>query len=159
MKRVRREVFETNSSSVHTITISKEGLDKPNLEIRRRKREDGTFGKYIIGRFGSFDKNTCDYFTQDEKLSYLLTICFLTDGHSCLEDMLDSWEFSELEDEIKEYMKDYCEVDGIKIDKSSIDEAYIDHQTLTDYFSLSDFKMDYKDFVFNRFIGLHTTCD
>jgi len=50
MKKVRNSLFETNSSSVHTITIDKRGMEKPSLDIRRRKKDDGTFGKFIIGK-------------------------------------------------------------------------------------------------------------
>ena len=56
MKKVRNSLFETNSSSVHTITIDKRGMEKPSLDIRRRKKDDGTFGKFIIGKLGTFEK-------------------------------------------------------------------------------------------------------
>ena len=162
MKKVRNNIFETNSSSVHTISISKTGMEKPKLTVKRRKKEDGTYGKYIIGSLGTFDKNTATYISQDDKLSYLLTICFLTDGYDNLDDMMDSYEFKELEEEICKYCEKYFKCDGIKIDKRTLNEAYIDHQTLCDYSSLSDFKyryMDYVDFVFNSYVGLETTCD
>lgn len=119
MKKIRNNVFETNSSSVHTIVIDKKGMEKPNLDIRRRKKDDGTFGKFIIGKLGAFGKDCNDYYTQDEKLSYLLTLCYLTDGHWNLEDMINSWAFEELETEICEY----CKCDGIKIDPKTEKEV------------------------------------
>ena len=158
MKKVRTSLFETNSSSVHTITIDKRGMEKPSLDIRRRKKDDGTFGKFIIGKLGTFGKDFRDYKTQDEKLSYLLTICYLTDGHLNLEDMTDSWAFKDLEREICEY----CKCDGIKIDPKTEGLAYIDHQTMNDYSYMDDFRyshMDYVDFVFNSYVSLHTDCD
>lgn len=158
MKKIRNKVFETNSSSVHTIVISKRGMEKPTLNMRRRKKDDGTFGKFIIGKLGEFGKDFRDYTTQDEKLSYLLTICYLTDGHSDLEDMVNSWAFKELEKEVCEY----CKCDGIRIDPKTEENACIDHQTMNEYGYLDDFKynhMDYVDFIFNSYVSLHTDCD
>ena len=155
MIKIRKGVFETNSSSVHTLVLSKNGMEPNKMKVRKRKKEDGTFGKYIIGSLGSFDKDTRDYTTQEEKLSYLLTICYLTDGREDLDWMRESWEFCELENMIKEY----CNVDGLLIDKKTEELAYIDHQSRYNYDSLSDFQMDYKEFIFNSYISLHTTCD
>ena len=49
MKKIRRNVFETNSSSVHTFV---KGLKKKNLEMPSTYYEDGkvhvSFGEYII---------------------------------------------------------------------------------------------------------------
>ena len=36
MIKIRKGVFETNSSSVHTIAIAKEGLEKPSLRVKRK---------------------------------------------------------------------------------------------------------------------------
>lgn len=57
----------------------------------------------------------------------------------------------------------YCKCDGIMIDKESIGEAAIDHHTLNDYYSISDFvsimRIKYITFVFNKNVGLKTDCD
>lgn len=160
---IRRGIFETNSSSVHTISISKAGFECPKLDIRRRKKEDGTFGRFVIGKLGMFGKDSNNYKTQDEKLSYLLTLCYILDGHQDLEDTMECYAFKDLEEKVIEYCKKYgVKCDGIRIDPSTEDEAGIDHQTLCDYDGLYDFEymhMSFIDFIFNSFISLTTDCD
>lgn len=161
MKKIRKNVFETNSSSVHSITISKDGFEPPDLNIRRRK-VDGEFGNYIIVPLGYFGKDRCLYNTQEEKLSYLLTICYHCSSFYDRDDFMESWEFKELETEICNYVRQFKKCDGILIDERTIEDSGIDHQTLTDYSSVSDFcryGMDYKTFVFNKYVALETDCD
>lgn len=152
---IRTGVYETNSSSVHSISISKCGMEPNKMPLKRRKKEDGTFGKYIIGKLGSFGKEKHDYSSQEEKLSYLLTICYLTDGREDLETMMESWAFENLNKMIQKY----CDCDGIIVDPKTEAEAAIDHQTRYDYYSLSDFSLDYEEFIFNSYISLHTDSD
>lgn len=59
MKTIRRQVFETNSSSMHSISISK----GDTLE----------FPKYITMRFGEFGWEEETYYDETTKLSYVLT--------------------------------------------------------------------------------------
>ena len=71
MKRViRHNVWETNSSSVHSLVICKDGLERSKLPVD----EDG----YIITDFGNFGKYDMGITTYDQamKLSYLATECY-----------------------------------------------------------------------------------
>ena len=50
MKQIRKDVFETNSSSVHTLQISKDGLEPSELKLNKDGNievEFGEFGKTI----------------------------------------------------------------------------------------------------------------
>ena len=58
MKQIRKNVFETNSSSVHTLQISKDGLEPSELKLNK----DGN----IEVEFGEFEKDYRIYSTQYE---------------------------------------------------------------------------------------------
>ena len=145
MKRnIRNEVYETNSSSVHSIVVMKEGL-APN-EMRLNK--DG----YIVVYYGFFGKNYNYYTSQQEKLSYLVTKLYYKYWDT--EEVINSWQFHDLEEAIMDYVSG-CS--GLKIDTSN--DPYIDHQSVEDEF------IDYWDkdaiisFVFGKDVALKTTCD
>lgn len=143
MRQIRRSVFETNSSSVHTLQISKTGLQPSNLEINK----DGN----IEVEFGSFDKDYEIYNTQYEKLQYLLS--FIGYQECFLEDFYNSYYFQNMRDAVCEYAKAKDIV--IVGDK----EPYIDHQSAdTCVIDLYD-KDEIINFVFNEYIALKTDCD
>ena len=64
MKQTRKDVFETNSSSVHTLQISKDGLEPSELKLNK----DGN----IEVEFGEFEKDYRIYNTQYEICTQLL---------------------------------------------------------------------------------------
>ena len=146
MKRnIRNEVYETNSSSVHSIVVMDSGLESSKFELD----DEG----YIVVPFGKFGKDV-EYFTeQEDKLSYLITKLYYKCGWD-IEDILNSYKFHCLEKAIMSYV-DGCR--GIKIDSSI--EPEIDHQS-----SDKDF-IDWYDadaiigFVFGKDIALKTSCD
>lgn len=158
MINIRNGMFETNSSSVHSIVISDEGIEENKMKIARRKRL-GQFGKFIVVKLGKFGTEPKDYMTQEEKLSYLVTIAYLKDGGYDIDRTYSSYSFRDIE---RDMMK-HCSCDGIWIDPASEKDASIDHQTIEDYWSVSDFSgrmgLSYEDFVFNRFVALHTDSD
>lgn len=160
MIKIRVGTFETNSSSVHTLVLSKDGFEACKIPVKRKKI-DGEFKKFLVVRLSEFGKDYRLYNTQEEKLSYLVTISYLTDGGGCydIDRMKETYAYQIMEKEICKY----CNCDGFLIDENSIDEAGIDHQTLTDYYSVSDFEsimgIDYVTFVFNKYAALKTNCD
>lgn len=105
MIKIRRGMFETNSSSTHTIIVTD------------RKTEPGNLVDFAIGQFGwQFRKLT----TIDEKASYLYTMaccCLDEDVYPRLHDML-----------IKYGVKCSCSVPA-KFDKEYhwLDNGYVDH--------------------------------
>ena len=143
MRQIRRSVFETNSSSVHTLQIINTGLKLSNLKINK----DGI----IEVEFGSFDNEYRIYNTQYEKLQYLLS--FIGYENYYLEDFYNSYCFQNVRDAVCEYAKAKDIV--IVGDK----EPYIDHQSAdTCVIDLYD-KDEIINFVFNEYISLRTDCD
>ena len=66
MKQVRNGVFETNSSSVHAISIDSSGREPSQFQLNEH-------GKIEIS-FGSFGRESRTYYSQYNKLSYLMTL-------------------------------------------------------------------------------------
>ena len=66
MKKIRKSIFETNSSSVHSIAFSRRDIEDSNLPMD----EDGK----IQAHYGSFGSETRSYNDQETKLSYLITL-------------------------------------------------------------------------------------
>ena len=96
MKRViRNNVFETNSSAVHSLAIDSSGLRPSNLPVDK----DG----YIVtdfGDFGDYDVGITAY-DQATKLSYLATECYYLNHLN--DDMEDNYIWQDICDAICEY--------------------------------------------------------
>lgn len=145
--KIRQGVFETNSSSVHSLTFNRKGLKKcllkPNAE-----------GKIRVS-LGHFGKDSNIYDTQSKKLSYLMTSCYYLAGMD-LGNMYNSREFKDIEEAVMEYTG--CS--GIEVYGES--KAYIDHQSVPEY-SIEIINTYDKDeiigFIFNKYVGLKTRCD
>ena len=89
-KKIRSGVFETNSSSVHSLVFSKEGLEPSVLPVDKNDK--------IITDFGEFGREYCIYNTQAEKLSYLITcLYYLSSGFDSVEGVYDNYDFQTLE--------------------------------------------------------------
>ena len=76
----RSNVWETNSSSVHTLTIHPSGIEPSNLPVDN----DG----YILTDFGDFGDYDLGYTAYDQatKLSYIATECYYLYGSTRIED-------------------------------------------------------------------------
>ena len=150
MKQIRRSLFETNSSSVHTLSISKVGLEPSKLKLNK----DGN----IEVEFAEFGKDENIYDTQYEKLQYLLSFIAYYSGlyygdASDLEELYERYDFREVRDAICEY----AGANDIVIVGNK--EAYIDHQSMYDCaVSLYD-EDEIVNFVFNKYAALKTSCD
>lgn len=160
MKRVLREnIFESNSSSVHTLSISKDGREPSRLKVDK--------DEYIICELKYyFGKNYEIYSEQSEKLAYLVTCCYYL-NHYSLEDIHLNYEFKLIERAICKY----AGAKGIKVallEGVNEEEAYwnedfgIDHQSQPyDGIEIIDIYNENSiiDFVFNKYISLQTSCD
>lgn len=169
MKRqIRRSVFETNSSSMHSLTIRKGKTNSSNLHI-------GNDNKVEID-FGEFGWEISNYPDQYSKLQYILTMCACTEGYNCI----TPDEFYETEGfkSISNAIASHCNCDGIRIkddclrtghwdycNEDYLDfDGYIDHQSCEDYLSVADFLKQnnissVEEFVFNDGIIVHTDND
>lgn len=148
MKRVIRDcVFETNSSSIHSLYI------KGKLGKNKLKMKNG----YIMADFGEFGKEDKIYLSQNAKLSYLLTELYYINHYEC-KNIEDMYQFRYIEEAIMDYDNNVL---GIKIIGKK--EPAIDHQSQPEY-NESKFvnywdKNSIQNFIFNNNIGIQTGCD
>lgn len=173
MKRqIRNNVFETNSSSVHTLVISSKNRGRCHLHVEN----DGYIHVKLTTYYGKDEK---DYTTQLEKLTYIVTWMYVYYGCN-LKNLFDGWIW-------KEFIKKFCgyvnedvhrtptglnepKCVGIKIDKitNEINSAYdfLDHQSVpwgaydseNCIINLSD-TSKIITFIFDKNLWLHTDCD
>lgn len=142
MKVTRKNVFETNSSSMHTVTI------RGKRNINRNYRIEDTIGVYL-DEYG-WDGDPCNDFMS--KLAYAMAMVLNTEYPS-----FDSYDddfvvdqeileelpgYKTLIDAIREH--GYCEKIVIKRRNGAYyPYGYIDHQSCEDYSSLRDFLDDW----------------
>jgi hypothetical protein len=146
-KQIRRRVFESNSSSVHTLSISNDGREPSEFKLNKN-------GEIEVD-FGYFGRELGIYNSQYDKLSYLITCLYYLSGYY-IDSIYDKWEFINIEDAICEYTG----ATGIKI-LGKVD-PYIDHQSIPEY-DIGIINIYDKDmvinFVFNKYISLKTYSD
>lgn len=171
--KIREGIFETNSSSVHSLVFLNQKLSKPNLrELRINK--DGVI-KIPLGYFG---KDYRIYSSQKEKLSYILTFfwCCLNEDIDAFNDYRNNYKSSywqDIKETIINYINTSCpnkhctDIIPIYPKKRSIYNDYnligFDHQTYPVY--LEDCIVDLYnpkkvlEFIFNKDMALETNCD
>ncbi len=157
MKTIRADVFETNSSSTHSLAISVKPLE-PSLYLS----EDS---KYHIS-FRDFEGDTEQITWISEKIAFLLQLSMQCRGYYYYSDseidLLDrEEEYEELYDlplfkQIETTLRLYNpECQGLVVDDL---RGHIDHQTLLEYHSgeafLADFNMSLADYLFGNVILL-----
>ena len=155
MKKIRQNVFETNSSSVHSLVINSEGLEPSNLKIDPKT-------DHIIVNTQYFGKEYNIYNDQEDKLSYLITY-IITNLQSNYDDneilaieLFKDYHFINIENIIKEY----CNCSGVIVNID--EEGGLDHQTSPHesecIINLYD-EEEIKNFIFNKYITLKTYWD
>ena len=156
MRQIRNGVFETNSSSTHSISINNTTLMDSELIIDE-------FDGYIYVSLEEF----ChwDHSSQNDRLAWLIqTIACSIDGNmfwcsndkewkEAAEKLYNHEDFQRLSNEIAGYVGNGC--NGIRVEERS--EGYIDHES--QYGSLNDFLWNYDtsilEFVFGKNVYLH----
>ena len=145
MKQVRKNVFETNSSSVHTLQISKDGLEPSELKLNK----DGN----IEIEFGEFEKDYRIYNTQYEKLQYLISFIAYNYGYYYdLGDLYENYDFTTVRDAVCEYTGAN---DIIVVGET---QPHIDHQS-ADECVIRLYDDEIINFIFNKYVVLKTDCD
>lgn len=142
MKQCRNNIFETNSSSVHAISISKDGLEPSRLKKNKNNE--------IVVELGAFDCRG-KLITQNEKLSYLMTCMYYV-----YPDISDKNSRVYPYEGIKKVICKYAKADDIIL--TNIDDAYIDHQSAPydrDDLIINIYDEDsIIDFIFNKYITI-----
>ena len=153
MKTIRRNVFETNSSSSHSVTIGKHTCEDSYLEIEEYSPK-GYYEDTIVIDTVDFC-GFCNHDTQQEKLAYLMQqIAYINSfsdlfwGSGNIEEQLEEYyecdEFRELEEAV-------CEYTGAKHLRFGELDGYIDHDSIIyDIYELKDeIGGDYCNFIFS----------
>ena len=170
--KIREGIFETNSSSVHSLVFLNQKLSKPNLKELRIDK-DGII-KIPLSYFG---KEKEIYSTQKEKLSYIMTIFYCCFGEDITrfedkDDWLNScWENTK--EAIINYINTsypdkHC-TDIIPVFPKKTEYNYyswevgFDHQTypscLEDCIINLYEPEEVVNFIFNKDMALQTNCD
>ena len=141
MKRqVRRNVFETNSSSMHSLSIAKRGVTE-YLHV------DECTNK-VVTEFGEFGWGYDEYNDPETKLSYLVTM--IGESRNCysIEEVYETNDFKKINDVVSAR----CECDGIEI--KNVD-GYIDHQSIDTIDNLlKEYNCTIEEFIFDKGITL-----
>ena len=173
MKQIRNGVFETNSSSTHSVSISNK---KSSYYDRSCLNEYIEYDNKIHVTFGEFGWEIEHYYTPYNKLKYIVTMLAETEGRniSTVDELFETDGFKMINDAVA----DYCHCDGIWIDSNmKVDsyewngkthfyldiDGYIDHQSHEDYSSVQDFLDDYgvdiTKFIFDEGVCVITDND
>lgn len=146
-RKIRKGVFETNSSSVHSLVISNDGREPSKFKLNKDEE--------IEIDFGQFGKDERIYSSQYDKLSYLITCLYYLSGYD-ISDIYDKWEFEQIQDAVCKYTG----ATGIKI--LGKQEPEIDHRSQP-YGNIEIVNVYDEDavinFVFNKYVSLKTDCD
>lgn len=158
MKIIRRNVFETNSSSTHSVTIGKSTCEDSYLEIEEYSPKGYYEDTIIIDAVGFC---SWDHDTQQEKLAYLMQQIAYINGFSDL-----FWDFGNIEEQLEEYYNcdDFreleeavCDYTGAKCLRFGELSGYIDHgSVLYNIYELKDeVEGDYCNFIFSPDSHVH----
>ena len=166
MKRqIRKGVFETNSSSMHAIAITR-SEEKDTLTVDKEQNK-------VITKFGEFGFGLSTHTDAETKLSYLVTM--LVEIHyTCysLEELYQTEDFKM----INEAVARCCGCDGVVINSMVrktpwMDETFelndhdgwVDHMSYEDYDSVAEFLervgCTVEEFLFNKSVKLVIKCD
>ncbi len=176
MKQIRNNIFETNSSSTHSVSLTNMSSDILNFEQLDSYVDQADH--YIHIEFGEFGWGYDEYVDAYMKLQYLLTMIMELHRNELLtfDDFYNLDEFILVECIVTENVKDckgICiandcfkrnsydseDKDGNPITKYwNSFNGYIDHQSYEDYETLADFLDNWcvtlEDFIFNENVEL-----
>lgn len=150
-KVIRRGVFETNSSSSHSVSIQKGDISGSYLTVNPEDNK-------VHVEFGEYGWGYDTLRSQSERLSYICTMLMMTEARrvASVEDVFETDGFKQINSDIAEKCncEGICFDDEIKMSSWGIDiDGYIDHQSCEDYSNIREFLNDYNtdiiNFVFN----------
>ena len=122
-KIIRQNVWETNSSSSHSLSI------KPSIQLSDFNIPLNADG-YIEAKFDQYGWGYSELHSQEEKLSYLLTIVkyeavdYIYRSDDLTQDAFRATEGFQI---LNDFCKKYC--NGISTNNTDMGHGYIDHQS------------------------------
>lgn len=146
-QKIRKNTFETNSSSVHSLTYSLNELRSDKLKINENNKIEIDYGQ-----FGSEYKL---YNSQYDKLSYLIT-CFYYLCDYNTDSIYEDYRFKYLENIICEYTG-ACGIEILNTTFPYIDSESVPHGNISIIDIFNDEEVIH--FIFNKDIALETTHD
>ena len=176
MKQIRNNIFETNSSSTHSISLTNMSSDILNFEQLDSYVDPADH--YIHIEFGEFGWGYDEYVDAYTKLQYLLTMIMEIHGNELetFNDFYNLDEFILVESIVTEHIKgckgihifndgfkrnayEWSDENGNPIKRYWISfDGYIDHQSCEGYCSLAEFLEDWEisieNFIFDENIEL-----
>ena len=146
---IRKRVWETNSSATNALIFDASGMEPSKLPV--------DYDGYVLTDFGLFEYGAGEFWTQEEKLSYLVTNCYYLGGWD--EDITaeNNYHFRHIEDAVRSY----ADVAGIRITHENKDWG-INHQIHPEYelpFVEEWDEKSIQNFIFNRYVGLYIDHD
>ena len=135
MKQIRQNVFETNSSSTHSLTISNKALKPSTLPTDPYNAVEVSFGDYGWGP----DRLT----RQDARLSYLCTMFWELEcrGLTDVSAIVDKPGYITIDNAVFKHTGCHISLVGITVRYGSLTiDGYVDHQSsVDDYKDIADF--------------------
>ena len=154
-KVIRKSIFETNSSSVHTLVVLRKEAN--NIPVSKT-------GKMRV-KLGYFGKNSTTEFDQMTKMSYVLTVTMIKLGlfdygreafKEHVETLRDDCIYDKILEDIQNYVPEVKEIVPVYSPGYGLDHQM---QNRIEYDIYDFINMDISDFVWGEGIGLHTDCD
>ena len=136
-KQIRQGVFETNSSSTHSMCIHPGNKYVPNMS--KLEIETGEFG---------WEEET--YYGMDDKLSYALTYALGGNSNKYIEMLNEVLTDNMPDTDITYDGMSYKELLEIDVYRDDVDFGYIDHQSLDEASEMFLSKNNLEDFIFGR---------
>jgi hypothetical protein len=132
MKKIRLNVFETNSSSTHVITINRH---KDRLYDTLNVNSDGT----VIVYGGQFLDGS-DVSTPEQKASYIVSTI----------NAQDNWDSKEYRKILTGVIKEQTGCENVIYCKDTIDTSWVtDYREIESMFNVNNLETDFRDFIFN----------
>ena len=136
-KQIRQGVFETNSSSTHSMCIYPGNKYVPNMS--KLEIETGEFG---------WEEET--YYGMGDKLSYALTYALGSNSNKYIE-MLNEMLTDNMPDtDITYDGMSYEELLEMDVSRDDVDFGFIDHQSLDEASEMFLSRNNLEDFIFGR---------
>lgn len=132
MKQIRSKVFETNSSSSHSLTVAPAEVVDFSTFISKDQAKEGV----LVVEYGEFGWEKDYHYDFRTKLSYLLTDIKCSTGS---DDISGTSQFAVVQELIKEKLGVSLEVSG---------DGYIDHQSVGTAVYLVDDTQELSNFLF-----------
>lgn len=154
MRQIRRNVFESNSSSSHSLTVNKRGCTGKLIVNEETNK--------VITYFDEFGWGYEVYTNPAGKLSYLVTMLVETNCDcTSMEELCETEDFKLINDAVAEH----CHCDGILIDEEitacdwnkeyNEHAGYVDHQSVMPITELLDmYGCTVTEFIFDPGVKL-----